>query len=408
MPYDMTNKTAGDEISSTYEGRHFEMTESLLVHPTHADGFVDKGDPVQLGNLVGVAFTSAVAATDLIAVDTEGIWALSVVAVDALGNSAVARGDRIYINRTTGVLSKIANPATNILFGIALSTLSTGTTGLVAVKVHQDPLGAEIDEGIIYVSPQGSDTYGNGSRCNPVKTLTKAVTLVTTTRKVVHLFPGEYAEAAPVAWPTIKGVVIKGEGINCTSVSATGACVISVTPGVQTSTFTGYLEGMEIAHDAGDAQSGIKFDNTGMTKKLNFGIKNVTFSPDETTDKSIDVATHDDADNAIRVYVSGDGAQSEIGGAIYFNVNNLADRLHIENCWVIGTITTPNVAKEFRMRLFKSILPTGAAVAGGNATQVVTAVCCYVWTDYDDITPEIYAALATGDLTGSHSEVIVA
>jgi len=139
MPYDMTNYSAGQEISSTYEGRHLEMTESLLTHPTHTDGFVDKGDPVLFGKQVGVAFKSAAAATDLIAIDTEGIWALSVVAVDAAGNSPVARGDRIYINTTTAVLSKIATPATNMPFGIALSTLATGTTGVVAVKVHQDP-----------------------------------------------------------------------------------------------------------------------------------------------------------------------------------------------------------------------------------------------------------------------------
>jgi predicted RecA/RadA family phage recombinase len=139
MPYDMTNKSAGDEISSTYEGRHIEMTESLLTHPSHSDGFVDKGDPVILGKQVGVAFRDASAAGDLIAIDTEGIWALSVVAADQNGNSAVARGDRIYINTTTAVLSKISTPATNMPFGIALSTLTSGSTGVVAVKVHQDP-----------------------------------------------------------------------------------------------------------------------------------------------------------------------------------------------------------------------------------------------------------------------------
>jgi predicted RecA/RadA family phage recombinase len=141
MPYDMTGYSAGDEISSTYEGRHVEVLESTMVHPVHGDGFVDHGDPIVMGKLVGVAFTSAIAATDIIAIDTEGIWALSVVGSDAAGDSAVARGDRIYINITTAVLSKIATPATNIPFGIALSTLTGGTTGIVAVKVHQDPDG---------------------------------------------------------------------------------------------------------------------------------------------------------------------------------------------------------------------------------------------------------------------------
>lgn len=140
MPYVMTGKSAGEEISSTYEGRHIDCQESDLVHPSHTDGFVDQGDPVLMGdNVVGVAFTSAAAATDIIAVDTEGIWALSVVGSDDSGNSSVARGDEIFINRTTGVLSKISNLATQRHFGVALSTLTGGTTGIVAVKVHFDP-----------------------------------------------------------------------------------------------------------------------------------------------------------------------------------------------------------------------------------------------------------------------------
>jgi hypothetical protein len=140
MPYDMTNKSAGDEISSTYEGRHVEALESDLTHPSHTDGFVDKGDACIMGDaLVGVALSGAAAATDIIALDTEGLWALSVVGSDDDGNSAVARGDRIYINTTTCVLSKIRANATQRLFGIAASTLTGGTTGVVAVKVHQDP-----------------------------------------------------------------------------------------------------------------------------------------------------------------------------------------------------------------------------------------------------------------------------
>jgi len=138
MPYVMTNYVDGQEISSTYEGRHVMVQESDMVHPVHGDGFVDKGDAICMGALVGIPFESALAAADIIAVDTEGIWAKSVVAKDAAGNSAVARGDRIYVNKTNCELSKISTPATHQPFGIALSTLSSGTTGIVAVKIHQD------------------------------------------------------------------------------------------------------------------------------------------------------------------------------------------------------------------------------------------------------------------------------
>ncbi len=142
--YLATGRTAGEEISSTYEGRHVTLEESLITHPTHADGFVDKGDPVIFGGAdghgVGIAFTSAAAATDYIALDTEGIWFLSVVATDDAGNSAVDEGDIIYINRSTCILSKIADETTQIPFGYALGDLTGGTTGVCAVKVHWDPI----------------------------------------------------------------------------------------------------------------------------------------------------------------------------------------------------------------------------------------------------------------------------
>jgi hypothetical protein len=286
-----------------------------------------------------------------------------------------------------------------------------GETGSIVLAIKNDA-SVVADELEIHVSPSGSDS-GQGTKLSPVKTITKAFTLVTATRYVIRIHPGVYEEAAALAWPTIRGVAVIGDGNDVVSIAVphTAATeVIKVTPGVQTSTFTGLLKGVEIVHEGEsslEAQSGIKFDNTGITRNIVFSINDCTFSPDAITDKSIDIATHDDADHAVRIYVSGSGNQDEIGGAIYFNVNNLADRLHFENCWLIGTITTPNVAKEFRLRLFKCIVPHEAATAGGNATQKITAVACHSWIDYDDTVAEIFDNLDTDDLTGSHTEVIV-
>jgi len=141
MPYGVyTAGTAGDEVSSTYEGRHLTFTESQLTHPSHTDGFVDKGDAVLCGNnIVGVAFTSAAATTDLVAIDSEGIWQLSVVATDDDGNVAVAVGDELFINTTTCILSKNANKAVQQRFGYALYAIGAGETDVIPVKVHFDP-----------------------------------------------------------------------------------------------------------------------------------------------------------------------------------------------------------------------------------------------------------------------------
>lgn len=149
-------KDAGDQISSTYEGRHVTLYEGELVHPEHADVYVDKGDPVVFGaglQGVGVAFMDGVAITDLIAIDTEGIWVLDVVASDDDGASAVAVGDLLCIDTVTAVISKIRSTLTAIPFGYALGTIASGTK-TIAVKIHFDPkpAGTETYEAIINLS----------------------------------------------------------------------------------------------------------------------------------------------------------------------------------------------------------------------------------------------------------------
>ena len=128
MPYKMT-ASAGEEASSTYEGRHISILESLLTHVDPGDGLVNKGQPVVCTSLVGVALNSALAATDYIAIDTEGIWYLSVEAANA-----VAVGQHLFI--TNGGVVTDANLATSRNFGYALQAIDASGTKVIAVKVH--------------------------------------------------------------------------------------------------------------------------------------------------------------------------------------------------------------------------------------------------------------------------------
>jgi len=130
-----TDATAGDECSSTIEGRHVTLLESDLVHPSHSDGFVNKGDPVVATDLVGVALKSAAAATNLIPIDTEGIWYLSVTAQAA----SITIGQHLFI--TNAGLITSANAATSRNFGFALQAITYAqapTTAVIAVKVHSE------------------------------------------------------------------------------------------------------------------------------------------------------------------------------------------------------------------------------------------------------------------------------
>jgi len=156
-------KDPGEEISSTYEGRHLTLLEGDLIHPTHTDGFVNKGDPIccDTGDeiIVGVAFIDGAAVTTRIPIDTEGIWVLDVVAANDAGNVAVVGGDAIYINITTGILSKIVNGATQRFFGYALGLIDSGSTEAIAVKVHFMLTSMEVKREY-YTVTDGAYTYG--------------------------------------------------------------------------------------------------------------------------------------------------------------------------------------------------------------------------------------------------------
>ena len=127
--------TTGTQVSSTYEGRHITATAAELNHG-NVLGVVTKGYPVIFGinaataHGVGVAFNTEVAGTDLIAVDTEGIWNLTVTATDdAAGAGGVVRaGDPLYINTATARISKSRPLVTQIPFGYALGGLAQDVT----------------------------------------------------------------------------------------------------------------------------------------------------------------------------------------------------------------------------------------------------------------------------------------
>ena len=133
-PYYTRNPIAGQEVSSTLEGRHVSVLESNLVHPAHTDGFADKGDPVSFGigwegAAVGTAMQSAQAATDIITVDTEGIWRHTVVA-----GWDVIVGQIIFIT-SAGVLVDWPPDEFAHIFGYAMEPMSAGTE-VIAIKVH--------------------------------------------------------------------------------------------------------------------------------------------------------------------------------------------------------------------------------------------------------------------------------
>ncbi len=159
-------KAIGEQISSTYEGRHLTFLASEINHG-NVLAVVTKGYPVIVGErIVGVAFNTEVLETDLIAIDTEGIWVIDVSAADIDGGSAVAGGDALFINTTTCVVSKTKYSPGYIPFGYALGIITTpGNVERIAVKVHHDEAEVTVIGGVTYfgaVNIGGLATLGGG------------------------------------------------------------------------------------------------------------------------------------------------------------------------------------------------------------------------------------------------------
>lgn len=84
---------------------------------------------VALG-LTGIALTDRDSANSA-SVDVDGVYAVSVAAIDGSGNSAVAVGDPIYyVDADTPKLSK---KTAGVLFGFALATITSGSTATINV-----------------------------------------------------------------------------------------------------------------------------------------------------------------------------------------------------------------------------------------------------------------------------------
>lgn len=90
------------------------------------------GDPIVVGQLPGVALVNEFA-DGTAAIQTNGIFTLSVKGIDGGGNSAVAVGDLIYY--VTADTPKLSKKATGVRFGYALDTVGSGLTATIRVKV---------------------------------------------------------------------------------------------------------------------------------------------------------------------------------------------------------------------------------------------------------------------------------
>lgn len=253
----------------------------------------------------------------------------------------------------------------------------------------------------IYVSKDGDDTYGMGTKESPLLTITAAFALCTSIRTNVHVGPGVYSETNELTWPAVSGVKLMGSGKWTTEIELASGHgddqVINVAPGAQSSTFEMWIMDMRINHDE-SGLDGILLNNTSMTKKLNVYLKAVGGDADSDSDKFITL-THGDTGNAIRVYWSGP-RNGEVDGAIFWSAKNASDRLYIENAYLMGGIefSGDNIAATLRL---KDCVVKHEGVTGGHAATLVTTMSSF------SLTGTTFAALDGDDIAGSFSGELI-
>lgn len=207
------------------------------------------------------------------------------------------------------------------------------------------------------------------------------------------------AAAAALVWPTINGVQLIGlAGQWQTMISAPGTSqvLISVTLGAQTATWEMWMENIYIDHTV-SGQDGLLLDNTAMKKKLNCYLRDVGGDADSASDKML-TTVHGDADNAIRVYWSGDNGG--VAGVVSFTGGNDGDRLHIDGVELAGGLATSATSVALDIVL-KNCTVLHEGITGGDAAQTLSAVNCF---SDDDGT---FAPLDASDVAGSKTASIV-
>lgn len=227
----------------------------------------------------------------------------------------------------------------------------------------------------MWVAKHGNDTATGGIE-DPYLTITKAFSMVTSTRATMFVLPGEYAEAAILTWPSITGVKLVGlesEGNTIISNANAAAAVIDIDPTVQTANFEAFIENIQIQHDA---QVGLQIDNTAVNKKLIVHLTNVGFEASSTGD-SIDVA-HTTAGKEIKLFANGCG--QEVEGRVHITPAIAGEEFVFRGLTLIGGLTMANVAQAAELTLLQSVVLTGG-LDTGNAATVVTNIGCVYRTD---------------------------
>ena len=362
------------------------------VKLSSAAGYVEYADQADSSGWIGITIGKADAINDTVAVELkDAAKTQRAVAADSFAYGAV-----LYAAND----GKVSDSASGNAIGTALEA-ATAPGDIVEVLYDKGAasiiMGSSVPDSMMYVSPDGSDTAGNGSMIGPYATITKALSVVTASRKTIMVFPGEYVETLALVWPNVTGVSINGFGGDVTIVGTSGQTeVVLINPTFSASTFEATLSNLTIS--APDGVKGIVFNNQNTTgRKFNLYLHNVGIDADTDTDQSLDVV-HTTTTQAMRVYC--DGQRNIIEGLVYIAPQNADDRFTFTNMQFDGGIQfgTATIAS---VSTFKNCIMKDAGGSGGQDTQILNVLNCH------SLTGTTYAIAALNDFAANAAEVIL-
>ncbi len=247
--------------------------------------------------------------------------------------------------------------------------------GLISESAAQDYL---------VVSKNGDDDLGYGSPLAPYLTITKAFSEVTTGRKKVLVYAGEYEEAASLTWPDVNGVELVGVGGTVTITAPGADQVIKIDPAAAAGTWSATLD--NICPDHEDGQVGLQVDNASVGKRINLYLKNFSANAETASDASIDINRSGASGDAIRVYAEGSGELVE--GLVTVITESTDDRFRFKGMRLIGGLTVVGaVACEVTL-ISCGVKTGGLTVDGANKLTNI-----HSWYE-TDANPNVYTVFA--------------
>lgn len=341
---------------------------------------------VTAGDVVYVEGLGALIAHDSYDASAEGVYYIKGRArVTITSGVTISQGNRVYFD-TSAEKVQLQNSAAlatgDFFLGVAVEA-GTAAGGYVVVDINEN----NIVPGAISV--YGSDGVYKAS----YNTVNLAVAALVADDKLI-LKSGSYTLTA--ACDILVPCTILGDGdVEIVGAAAADYCFKTVL-GAISSTKSVTIKNINFDHGDDATQIGISFENASATGRINATVTGCEFESDG--GNSIQVP-HTATAAAVRLRVN----DSTLEGPLSFTTKNTDDQCRVVNTRLMAGLVTSadNIAMEISLR---NCLVLHAGVTGGHASQLIYAMNCFSETDAN---PNVYAALDTADLAGSHTESLL-